>query len=229
MCAQHGANVGVNYLHSDSAAEELRERFPKNVELLRFDVGNYEQAKLGILRFIRRYRTLDALVNNAGIVRPHLAISQQHLTRANEEFRVNTFGVMCCTQAVLPCMVKNGCGIIINVSSCAVTQPVPGQASYAASKAAVEAYTRAIAVEYARKGVRCVCIRLGPVNTDMLRETVGDVGTTTIMPQRTLVNRLTAPSEIAEIVRALIVGPIGLATGSTLDFTSGYSLGKEVK
>jgi hypothetical protein len=59
----------------------------------------------------------------------------------------------------------------------------------------------------------------------MLREAVGEIGMTRTMPQHTLLKRLSSPSEVADIVRALIVGPYALATGSTLDFTSGYSLG----
>jgi 3-oxoacyl-[acyl-carrier protein] reductase len=224
-CALNGAIVGVNYLHSELAAHELRERFPDNIELLRFDVGDYETAKRALLGFIKRHHKLDALVNNAGISRPHLILSQRNLSRATEEFRVNTLGTMGCTQIALPSMVKNKYGIIINMSSCSVKQPVPGQASYAASKAAVEAFTRAVAVEYASRGVRCICLRLGPVETDMLREAVGEIGMTTTMPQHTLLKRLSSPSEVADIVRALIVGPYALATGSTLDFTSGYSLG----
>jgi 3-oxoacyl-[acyl-carrier protein] reductase len=223
-CALHGAIVGVNYLQSDGPAETLRERFPENVELLRFDVGDHVAVKRVMLGFIERHQGLDALVNNAGILLPHLLISQRDLTSAAKELRVNTLGTMNCTHIALPTMVKNKQGIIINISSSAVCQPAPGQASYAASKAAVEAFSRAIAIEYGSRNVRCICLRLGPVETDMLRNAVGDDGMTTKMPEHTLLKRLSAPTEIADIVRMLLSGPNALATGSILDFTAGYSL-----
>ena len=224
-CAHDGAIVGVNYLNSHDAAESLRTQFPSTVELLKFDVGDYQGTQVAISEFIKRHGRLDVLVNNAGIFRPHLLISQRNLDKAHEEFRINTFGAMGCTQVALPYMVKNKGGIIVNISSCAVTQPQAGQATYAASKAAIEAYSRAVAVEYAKKGVRCICLRLGPVDTDMLRGAVGDIGMKITMPEHVLLKRLLTPAEIAESLRSVLTTSVAMATGSTLDFTAGYTLG----
>jgi 3-oxoacyl-[acyl-carrier protein] reductase len=223
-CASSGATVGVNYLHSEKSAEELREKFPHQVELLRFDVGDHTAAKPAISDFIARHGKLDVLINNAGIHRPHLLVSRRDLSGASEELRVNTIGTMNCTHIALPSMVKNRQGLIVNISSSAVCQPAPGQAAYAASKAAVEAFSRAIAIEYSSMGVRCLCLRLGPVETDMLRQAVGDNGISTTMPEHTLLKRLSTPLEVAEIIQMLLAGPNSLATGSILDFTAGYSL-----
>jgi len=223
-CASAGATVGLNYLHSERSAEELRERFPNQIELLKFDVGDHAAAKPAINDFIARNGKLDALINNAGIARPHLFASRRDLSTATEELRVNTLGTMNCTHIVLPSMIKARQGLIVNISSVAVVQPQTGLAVYAASKAAVEGFTRAIAIEYASRHIRCVCLRLGPVETDMLRNAVSEEAFSRQMPDHTLVKRLSTPDEVAQIVHMLLTGPSALATGSILDFTAGYCL-----
>jgi 3-oxoacyl-[acyl-carrier protein] reductase len=223
-CASSGATVGVNYLHSEASAHELREKFPGQIELLKFDVGDHAAAKPAIINFIARHGKLDALVNNAGIARPHLFASHRDLSGATEELRVNTLGTMNCTHIVLPSMIKSRDGLIVNISSVAVTQPQAGLAVYAASKAAIEGFTRAIAVEYASRRIRCFCLRLGPVETDMLRDAVSEEAFSKEMPDHTLVKRLSTPDEVAQIIHMLLIGPGALATGSVLDFTAGYCL-----
>jgi 3-oxoacyl-[acyl-carrier protein] reductase len=222
-CAQEGAYVGLNFLRSADAATELRNRFPENTELLPFDVADYDDAQRQIRAFAERRQCLDALVNNAGVVRPRLFVSRRALSGIPEELLVNTLGTMICTHAALPFMIKRKAGVIINISSCAVRDPAPGQAIYVASKAAIEGFSRAVATEYSSRGIRSICLRLGPVDTDMLRTAVGDEAMNTSIPAKTLSNRLATPSEVAELICSLLTGMSALATGSVLDFTSGYS------
>jgi 3-oxoacyl-[acyl-carrier protein] reductase len=221
-CVALGAVVGVNFVRSQGPAQELLELYPENIELLCFDVGDHEAANRVMQSFIQRHSKLDALVNNAGVFAPHLLISGRDLSKAAEELRVNTLGTMNCTHIALPFMLKNRGGLIINMSSTAVPHPVPGQAAYSASKAAVEAFTRAIGIEYANRGVRCVCLRPGPVDTDMLRGAVGKFGMLADPLDQAPPRRISSPTEIADTVRMLLSGAKELATGSTLDLTTGY-------
>ncbi len=163
-------------------------------------------------------------MNNAGATNPHLLIARPDLSGAERDLRVNTLGTMHCTRLALPAMIKARRGLIINISSCAVVRPGLGQASYAASKAAVEAFTRAIAVEYASRGITALCLRLGPVNTGMLRGAVGEDSVATAMSQHVLSGRIAEPSDIAQIIQLLMTTPGALATGWILDFTAGYGL-----
>jgi 3-oxoacyl-[acyl-carrier protein] reductase len=128
--------------------------------------------------------------------------------------RINLTGVIACTRAALEPMVRQRRGVVVNIGSVAAGQPSRGQAVYAASKGAVEAFTRAVAVEYGRKGVTCVCVRPGPMDTDMFAPTKalgGDrVLATTPWP------RFVPVADVAALVVRLVAGGTSIANGSIL-------------
>jgi 3-oxoacyl-[acyl-carrier protein] reductase len=219
-CIREGAYVGLNYLHSEAEANEMLMAHPNAIELLRFDVTDHAAACSMIRGFVKRRGRLDAIVNNAGVLRPRLLLASKELGDVPQEIRVNLLGPMICTQAVLPQFLKAKSGTIVNISSCAVTHPDSGQSIYAASKAGVEAFTKAIAIEYANKGIHAVCLRLGPADTDMLRGAGREVYES--MAARTLLNRLSAPEEIGSFIATLLSGNAAMTVGSVLDLTMGY-------
>lgn len=220
-CIREGAYVGINYLQSDVAAEELKERYPASVALLRFDVADQDAASRKIREFSESRGRLDAIVNNAGVFRPRILLGNKELASVPLEIRVNLLGAMICTQAALPCLLKTKTGTIINVSSCAAIHPGPGQSIYAASKAGVEAFTRAIALEYADRGVRCMCVRLGPADTDMLKGAGDNIYNS--MSNRTLLKRLSTPEEIGDFIAMLLTDSAAITIGAVLDLTMGYT------
>ncbi|HEV3280452.1 MAG TPA: SDR family oxidoreductase [Acidimicrobiales bacterium] len=113
------------------------------------DADGYRQALAGIEG---RHGRIDVLINNAGI--EQLTPAAEGMTDAYRKiFDVNVFGVMTGTLSVLPAMVARGSGIVVNVSSDSARAPEPGHGAYSASKAAVAAFSEAVAHEVADSGV----------------------------------------------------------------------------
>jgi len=169
-CAQEGAKVGLNYLKSHESAKALADTNPDQFHLLPFDVSDAASATEAIDRFGQEWGGIDALVNNAGIFFGAIFV-RAPLDETARIVAVNLLGPLICSKAVLPFMIKARAGSIVNISSVAAVNPIQGQAVYAATKGALEALTRSLAVEYRSRNVRVVAVRPGPVATDMLAQT----------------------------------------------------------
>ena len=115
---------------------------------------------------LERFGNLDGLVNNAGITRDTLLLRMK-----DEDFdavlQTNLRGTYLCTKAAMKGMLKARVGSIVNISSVIGQMGNPGQANYAASKAGVEGFTRAIALEVASRGIRVNCVAPGFIVTEM--------------------------------------------------------------
>lgn len=109
---------------------------------------------------------VHVLVNNAGITDDRLVMAST-LDRWDRVLRTNLTGAFLLSRAVLPPMIDQGWGRIINISSNSVRAPGPGQAAYAAAKGGLEALTRALAAEVGHKGVRINTVAPGTVRTDL--------------------------------------------------------------
>ncbi|MGH9079821.1 MAG: SDR family NAD(P)-dependent oxidoreductase [Acidimicrobiales bacterium] len=116
------------------------------------DVGDSDAYRTALTGIEDRHGRIDVLINNAGI--EQLTPAVEGMTDAYRRiFDVNVFGVMAGTLAVLPGMVARGSGVVVNVSSDSARAPEPGHGAYASSKAAVAAFTEAVAHEVADRGV----------------------------------------------------------------------------
>ena len=134
------------------------------------DVGDRNRVDEALARAIERFGQIDILVNNAGVApsTPFLSVTD---TERDHVLNVNFNGVWNCCQAVLPAMIERGYGKVINISS--VTGPLvsgKGMAAYAASKGAVSALTRTLALEMASEGINVNTICPGSFDTPMMRE-----------------------------------------------------------
>lgn len=138
----------------------------EGVPLLPLDLG--DESSVG--ECARRAGNIDILVNNAGRSRvgPAEEISLEDFT---EDFRVNVFGAVSLTQALLPRMREKGGGFIINIGSLAAEFPVPFQSSYSASKSALAAFTRSLRGEVGKYGIKVVLVEpyhiLTPIDPQM--------------------------------------------------------------
>jgi len=107
---------------------------------------------------------LDILVNNAGIA--HIGtIEQTTLEDLDRVYRVNVVGVYLCARAAVPIMLAQGGGVILNMASVASLVGIPDRFAYSMSKGAVLTMTRAIAVDYMKRGIRCNCICPARIHT----------------------------------------------------------------
>ena len=125
-------------------------------------------------------------------------------------------------RTLLPVMMRARTGVLLNVSSVAAARPTRGQSVYAATKGAVESLTRALALEYAAKGVRVLCLRPGPVDTDMLAGTRAIAGAELLA--RIPLGRVATPAEVAEHAAFLLSDRAAFATGTVHVVDGGYGL-----
>ena len=219
-CAEAGAVVGLNSRTSPKAVAILCEREPDRYIALPFDVQDTDGIANAFASFRERTGRLDGLVNNAGVNTPSLLLLANKAA-VREQIEVNLLGPIWCTQAALPLMLEQGAGVIVNVSSVAAVRPVQGQAAYAAAKGGVEAFTRAVALEYARKGIRAVGIRPGPVETEMIEGSIALVGEDGVLARIPL-RRLGRPKEIADLAVFLLSDRAAFMTGSIHTADGGY-------
>jgi 3-oxoacyl-[acyl-carrier protein] reductase len=218
-CAGAGATVGVNYLTSEAGARSLQKEFAERIVLLPFDVRNATAVHEAVARFHERTGRIDGWVNNAGVNRPDLLISADP-ERIREQIDTNLMGPILCARAVLPILMAQRSGVLLNVSSVAAVRPSQGQSVYAATKGGVESLTRALAREYGRKGIRVHGIRPGPIDTAMIG------GTRAVAEEEILsripLHRLGRPEEVAELVVYLLSDRAGFISGSIHTIDGGY-------
>ena len=217
-CAAEGARVGIGYHRSRGAAEALANELGGMA--LSFDVQDAAQVDAAVATFLEQGKRIDGWVNAAGIHHAALLVSSE-VAPLSEQLAVNLLGTVLCTRAVLRHFLGEKSGVFLNVSSVAAAAPVRGGAVYAASKAGVEAFTRAVAIEYGRKGVRAVCVRPGPTETPMLAATLALVGDQA--QSRTALRRLGRPEEIASLAAYLLSDQASYITGSVHGVDGGYA------
>ena len=170
---REGADVAVNYNASATGAKEVvteLERLGRRAEAVRADVARADQVGAMVDRVLARFGRLDILVNNAGVMTRGQFIDTP-IETYESMFAINVTGTFLCTQHALRPMVAARYGRIINFSTQLARASVGtgGFAAYAATKGAVEAFTRAMAHEVGPHGVTVNAIAPGGIDTDMSR------------------------------------------------------------
>jgi NAD(P)-dependent dehydrogenase (short-subunit alcohol dehydrogenase family) len=166
--AQRGASViGLARRRDllEEVAEELTAASPGSATEV-CDVGDSESYRDTLARLEGERGKIDILINNAGVDLPLRAASGDNAA-VHQVFAVNFFGLVAGTLAVLPGMIRRRSGIVVNVSSDSARAPESGQGAYAASKAAVSAFSESLAHEVASDGVRIHVLYPGWVPTAM--------------------------------------------------------------
>ncbi len=163
LCATVVAGVrdpdGVDDLRAALAASNAG-----NVEILRLDVDSDESVAAAVADAATRFGPIDVLVNNAGVSGAG-SIEQMPLEEFRRQMETNVFGLLRCTQAVLPSMRERRSGAIVNIGSLAGRFVRQSMGAYAATKHAVEAITDALAQEVAPFGIRVAVVEPGVVRT----------------------------------------------------------------
>ena len=221
-CARAGAIVGINFNHSEADARTVASQVGPSATLLPFDVCDPAAVTGAFEAFVDRAGGLDALVNNAGINRPALLVSANDAD-IEAAVRTNVMGPIACTRAAIPPMLRARQGVIVNIGSVAACRPSRGQTVYGATKGAIEAFTRAVAVEYGRKGIRCHCIRPGPVDTDMFAATKALAGDDVL--ERVPLTRFVKAEEVADFAVFLLSDRASAITGAIHTVDGGFAVG----
>jgi NAD(P)-dependent dehydrogenase (short-subunit alcohol dehydrogenase family)/3-oxoacyl-(acyl-carrier-protein) synthase len=226
--AGRGAHVLLNFFHSPEAAKATAaelEAMGARVDLLRASVAKPPQVERMFGEIQERFGGLDVLVNNAasGALVPLDEVTEEHLDRALD---TNVKGSLWCARAAARLMARRGGGAIVNVSALGGSQLVmAGYAACAPAKAAVEALTRYLAVEYAPLG-----IRVNTASAAMLVSAVADAFPRAAEMQRAIaaatpLGRLGTPEEFARVVAFLASDESRWITGQIILADGGLSLG----
>lgn len=193
---------------------------PGGVEFVRCDVRSPEECEKVVRSAMERSGRIDILVNNAGIARDALALTMDRPTW-EEVIETNAGGVFNFTRLVAKHMIARRSGRIINISSIASRVGGKGQSNYAASKAAIEAFTRAVALELASKGVTVNAVAPGLIETEMslrVRELAGSALKKAI-PAR----RFGSPEDVAGVVLFLALPGTSYVTAQTFVVDGGLA------
>jgi NAD(P)-dependent dehydrogenase (short-subunit alcohol dehydrogenase family) len=171
----------------------------------------------------RRYGQLHVLVNNAGIL---IRKSIEETTEDDWDriMAVNVKGVFLGTKYAIPAMRRAGGGSIINISSTAGLVGSPyGSSAYTATKGAVRLFTKATAVQHAKENIRCNSVHPGPIETDMIRDTLSDPVLRDERLNRVPLRRIGKPEDIAYGVLYLASDESSFVTGSTFVVDGGIT------
>ncbi len=131
------------------------------------DVSDYAAFEALVAATKARFGRLDALINNAGVIEPIASIAESDPAAWARNIDINLTGAYHAIRAVLPGMLADGGGTIVNVSSGAAIRPLEGWSAYCSAKAGLHMLTRAIALETAGKGIRVFGFQPGTTDTDM--------------------------------------------------------------
>ncbi len=222
--AAEGARVAIGDVQLDLAAQVAGEIDALVVEL---DVTSVASVDAAVARVAAELAPVDVLVNNAGTDRFSFFV---HSDEQLWDFvlGVNLKGVLACTKAVLPSMHERG-GSIVSVASEAGRVGSQGSATYSAAKAGVIGFTKAIARESARYGVRANAVAPGPIETPLLNAAptqLGEIGERLKqgMVDATAMRRIGEPEEVAAAIAFLASDDASYVTGQTLNVSGGLSM-----
>ena len=220
-----GARVAFVYRGNQKAADDLVQEMTEaggTVFAVQADVSSPAAAESCVQQVESKWGRFDILVNNAGIVKDDLFVRMEP-EAWQSVLQTNLGGTYNFCRAVAYTLMKQRRGRIINISSVAAEHVNMGQANYAASKGAINALTRALAVELAGRNVTVNAIAPGFIETDMseaVRNKAGDM-IKKIIPMR----RLGQPDDIARVAVFLASADSGYLTGQVLTVDGGLSLG----
>lgn len=208
--AREGCRVMAVARSADELAEtkQLIEADGGQCSIHATDLGMCESVREMIDTACKRYGRIHVLINNAGIA-PRAAIDVFDPATFGVMMNINVDAVFAACKYVWPIMADQGDGVIVNLSSAAAVDPFPGFGPYGASKAWVNAFTRALADEGREQGIRVYAVAPGAVETRMLRGPFPD------FPE----DQTLAPSEVADLVYG-VADPTGdFASGHVIDIS----------
>lgn len=222
LLAAEGAAVAVNYRSGQAQAEEVVaaiEQAGGKAVAIPGDVAEFDQATTMVRQTVEQLGGMHILVNNAGISQDALIYNMAPGDWL-DVMRVNFGGVFNCTKAALDHFMKERDGVIVNVSSVMGERGWMGESNYAASKAAINAFTRCCAMETARFNIRVNAVLPGFSPTELvagLTEKDGGKGILKQLPMK----RFGEVDEIAQVVLFLAGADSNYMTGSLVNVDGG--------
>ncbi len=210
---------------NEQAGLELVAQWNNSSAITRFanvNVADLQQVQAGVDAIVTEFGKVDILVNNAGITadRSFLKMDAETWQRVID---INLTGVFNCTKAVVPSMVEQKYGVILNASSVVGLYGNFGQTNYVATKAGVIGMTKTLSKELGRKGIRVNAVAPGFIATEMVAKMPEEV--LKGMEAKTPLGRLGKPEDIANAYVFLASDEASFITGTTLSVDGGVVIG----
>jgi len=226
--ARGGADVVVNFFRNRAPAEDTAaevEKLGRKAAVVKADVGVPD----GIDRLIgeaeKAFGGLDILICNAasGYNRP---VMEQRIKGWNWTLNINARSALFLAQKAAPLMEERGGGCIVSISSLGSIRVLPDYVVVGASKAAIEAVTRYLAVELAPKNIVVNCVSVGIVGTDALKHFRSSKDDNVLLSaaERTPAGRIVTPQDVANVVAFLCTPAAEMIRGQTIVVDGGYTL-----
>lgn len=221
LLARNGWDVCINYVERRDKAEELAAKLNSEgcrVMVCQADVSDAQAVKAMVRRIEEAFGHVTLLVNNAGIAKQ---IQFQDITAEywRRIFEVNLGGCFNTIQAVLPNMLHEHAGCIINVSSIWGQHGASCESSYSATKHAIIGLSRSLAAELAPTNIRVNCVAPGVIDTDMIK-VLGEETLDSLAREVIPLGRLGTPAEIADAI--LYLARAQYVTGQVLGVDGGF-------
>lgn len=220
--AQDGARVAVNYQTSEAAASRVARLIGEaggEAAVMSGDVSQEEDADALVKRVIEQWGRIDILVNNAGITRDRLLLrmTPEDWDRVLE---VNLRGAFLCTKYVMPHLIRRRQGRVVNISSVVGIGGNPGQANYAASKAGLIGFTKAVAREVASRNITVNALAPGFIDTGGMVDQMTEEARKAVLG-RIPMERFGSADDVAEAVSFLCGPGAGYITGQVITIDGG--------
>ncbi len=220
--AKEGYNVAINYRTMNEEVEKLKTEIEQNFDikcaLVQGDVSKFEDAEKMVKEVIETLGKIDVLVNNAGITKDGLLMRM-----AKEDFEsvidINLVGTFNVTRNVIPLMIKQKSGRVINISSVVGVAGNAGQTNYSASKAGIIGFTKSLAREVASRNILVNAVAPGFIATDMT-SVLNDSQKENISTQIPL-KRMGEAQDVANLVKFLASEEASYITGQVIHVDGG--------
>ncbi len=226
LFARAGADVAISYASNRQAADEVCrevEKLGRRALAYKAEMSSRAEIDRMVGDILAQWGELDTLVNNAGIW-TYLEMGRMVDAVYHETVGVNVDGVFYGINAVVPAMKENGRGWIVNVTSTAGVRGEALHSHYAASKGALHALTKSLAVELAPYGIRVNAVAPGWTDTDMCTESFSEPGFREKVRQSIPLKRIPPPEDVAGPILFLASDLARHITGEILDVNGGSVL-----
>ena len=227
IAGRRGYAVCVNFLKNKVAAKQIVDKINADggqAIAIGADISKEEEVLELFSTVDDRLGKISALVNNAGILESQMRIEDMDSKRLNRVFLTNITGsILCAREAVKRMSIKNGGngGTIVNLSSAAARLGSPGEyVDYAASKGAIDTFTRGLAQEVAEEGIRVNAVRPGVIETD-IHASGGEPGRVERIKDTIPLKRGGKPEEVARAIMWLLSSESSYTTGALLEVSGG--------
>jgi len=187
------------------------------------DLTDESQVVQTVKQIIDNYGKIDILVNNAGAINDPVHFHEMEDSEIKKLIDINLFGVFHMTKAILAKMSDVKSGAIVNIGSISGERAIPRVhlAAYSSTKAAISMFTKAIAVEYARRHIRCNSVNPGIINSGMIKPYLDDPQARKVIEERIPLVRIGEPIDVANAVLFLASDEANWITGTVLNVDGG--------